>query len=384
MATRPAHLAGRDRELRVIEKALDEIAGPRNKETGILNDSPLTPIKIVGPRGVGKTVLLSEAREMAKARKVAVVKIAVLKNLDPESPLAKRILALVDEQKLSNAFLSQLARIKEVRLGPAGLVLNSDKQHTLFEEALETCLAQRPLALLLDEAMEYDPEALGMLLQICQQMIDQKFPLAVLLAGTPDLDQNLAKAKASFIDRTEDLYINAIAPAATREGLRKPFADSGAQVTDKALELMEGMTDNYPFLIQGVGYEVWEAMEAARQGRVTATTVRLAEEGIQRRRDGFYQKVYGKIHSAVMLRHARKIMTLLQERGGRATRVKIVDSLAEEFEENGQRQALDAFHALVDLGFIWSKDNLMEPGIPSFFKYCERMEQADADHSVTA
>ena len=60
-ATEPAYLAGRDQELQTISRALNRITEARDEKTGILEMTPLAPIKIVGPRGVGKTTLLKEA-----------------------------------------------------------------------------------------------------------------------------------------------------------------------------------------------------------------------------------------------------------------------------------------------------------------------------------
>ena len=374
-ATKPAYLAGRARELGVIENTLEEIAGPRDEKTGLLVEPGLAPVKIVGPRGVGKTTLLAEARRMAQARGIHVVWIEKLPNLEPDGILVKNVLAGLKPKGRQLDMQAVLNQIASLKVGPVSVGLSRNRQEVLFEEALEACMEQRPLALLLDEAMEYDPEMLGALLQISQKMIVHEHPLALFLAGTPNLDMNLDRTGASFIDRTEDMYVNDLTPEATQEALHKPFSDRGVEVDGKALKLMVKMTDNYPFFTQIAGLEVWNTMAASGLKKVDVAIVRQAEAGIKRRRQGFYEKAYGKMENIKVLTHAHTVMEVLRLNGGRATMRTILGSLARDDSDAEQDKALDIFHKLVDRGFIWSKDDEMEAGIPSFFNYCQEQEK---------
>ena len=65
------------------------------------------------------------------------------------------------------------------------------------------------------------------------------------------------------MDRCDDFHLDVLAPAATREALRQPFEERGVKVRDEALELLAGMTDDYPYFIQIAGAEVWDTLAAA-------------------------------------------------------------------------------------------------------------------------
>ena len=374
-ATKPAHLAGRARELGVIANTLEAVTGPRDDKTGLLAEPGMAPVKIVGPRGVGKTTLLAETKSMARARGIHVVRLAQLVDLAPDSRLVKDVMAGLKPQGRQVDMQAVLKQIASLKVGPVSEGLSGNRQQILIKEALEACVEQRPLVLLLDEAMEYDPAALGMLLQICQEVISDEFPLALFLAGTPNLDRNLNNTRASFIDRTKDLYLNDLTPEATREALRRPFVDRNVAMDGKALKLIEKMTDNYPFFTQIVGAEVWDAMAASGREKVDEAIVQQAEAAIKMQRQGFYKKAYGKMVEFKIIAHAQTVMEVLKLNGGRAADRTILGSLARDDSEAEQDKALDIFHKLVDRGFIWSKNDEMEAGIPSFFNYCQEQEK---------
>ena len=380
-ATKPAYLAGRGRELQVIADTLEDINQPLDDKTRRLKEAPRAPIKIVGPRGSGKTTLLNEAREMAESKEITVVEATELQDLEPDSTLYAALVGSLKEEGQQAEIKGLLARIKDLKLGPVGMSLSAKEHKLLFQEVLGSCLMQGPMLLRLDEAMEYDAKALGSLLRICQQMIGMRYPLALLLAGTPNLNRKLGQTGASFIDRTEDINIDMLSPEATREGLREPFKGS-AILQDEALELMAKMTDDYPYFTQVVGSCVWDAMAASGRAEVDKEIVSRAEEIIGKKRDEFYQKIYERLDELSLLEHASQTMDLLRLNGGRAARGTVMKKLALGFNENSYKQAKDAFHNLVDRGFIWENKGKMEAGIPSFFTFFENKQQGEVGEKL--
>ncbi|MBF2734729.1 MAG: ATP-binding protein, partial [Betaproteobacteria bacterium AqS2] len=89
-ATRPGHLAGREKEQEMLAMALQFIKA---------KSSPMAPIRIVGPRGVGKSTLLVEAKRMAEEHQIHVVRATKLASLDPDGPLTRNILAGMENKK---------------------------------------------------------------------------------------------------------------------------------------------------------------------------------------------------------------------------------------------------------------------------------------------
>ena len=136
------------------------------------------------------------------------MEVAELPDLKENSSLYVNLVANLKEGDLRTKIEGMLSNVTGLKAGPVSVSFDSNEENKLFTEVMQECLIQQPLVLLLDEAMEYDPKTLGSLLRICQHMINNKYPLVLLLAGTPNLNRNLAKTKASFIGRASNLHIN--------------------------------------------------------------------------------------------------------------------------------------------------------------------------------
>ena len=363
--TRPAYLAGRHNELEVIKETLEEIADLHEpQEEDSLYRGPLTPIKIVGPRGVGKTTLLAEARKMAKEMKIHVLSIARLPHLaHPEL-----LIGLIGEKAYDN-LKAKLSRVQGASVASLGVSLAQEEIG--LQQRFRKKMKKQPLLLLMDEAMHYDPQALGEMLQICQALIGEECPLAVVLAGTPKLDPLLERVSASFIDRSNDIYINALSGNETLEALGKPFELSGIKVEAAALRRMAKLTDNYPYFIQIVGKQVWKAMLSSGKQKVSLEMVQKAEPEIKHSRKIFYEKIYAKMDRAGLIEHASHVMGILRQNQGKDQRRVIIEGL-EHTVPDGREKRWEVFDQLKDHGFIWEKVGWVEAGIPSFFNYCQQ------------
>ena len=375
-ATLPLHVAGREEELDIINDVLEAITLPR-KEGEPLSESPLAPLRIVGPRGVGKTTLLNMALKQAEQLGVYAVQAVELKSLTSAD---KFLYDLAGEKKVMEDLLE---RVKQLSVGPVSVGLNQPEGRDLFfEEALLIRLRKQPVMILLDEAMHYEAEALGSLLRICQKLIAGYQPLALILAGTPQVEQHLERVQASFIERTTNIYINTLSDAATREALAKPFELRGAGLSAPALRQMVKLTDNYPFFIQIVGYEVWKAMRAAGKCEAGLAEVRGVAAKIDKKRNQFYKLIHSRIFSTSLLGHARRLIKVLAKNNGKITRLTALAVLAGKKMEVYGEEHFEILNQLLDRGFIWEGDAGISAGIPSFFDYC-RKEEAKSKREKT-
>ena len=363
----PLYVAGRTQERELINETLVRIAGLRkNKKQTKSRPSPLAPIRIVGPRGVGKTTLLYEAREMADEIGIHVVHVEKLKSLAEEGLLAGLVGASAYEK-----INAKLNRIQSVSAGPAGVSFREEK-HSLVT-SLDKIMKQKPLLLMLDEAMHYEKNSFGELLQLCQKLMAQKEPLAVIMAGTPQLDPFLAQVEASFIDRSENIRINVLSDEDTRDALAKPFAMLDIKVAPAAIDYMAELTDNYPFFIQIAGSQVWKTMLKMGQKEVSLALVKKAQAEIEKRRDGFYQTIHLKITNAGLMKDALRVMEILEMNDSKVRREVILSGLAgKPMGEYGKEQ-IEILAQVADFGFIWEQDGFVGAGIPSFFSYCKQI-----------
>ena len=362
----PKYMAGREPEQALLKRALDAICGERDGRYGRLIDGAPRPLKIIGARGVGKTALLAWVKREVDPQKADVVRLADPPDGDSEKGLSIFLRKLADipgfDWKQAEAQVSKyfhLARNWEPGQPPL-----KD-----FERVLQERLRLRPLMLLMDEAMHYDPKILKTILQQSQVLMNREWPLALVLAGTPALEAHLQKVDATFINRAKNIRINGLDPDATREALSKPFVDCGVAVSDEALELMVSWTDDYPYFTQIVGSTVWEAQKKAGCAEVDVALVRSVEQAVQKEREDFYESIYHIISKAKLLEHARKAVAAIEAAPKPLKPEQVEACLAEGTNLKGKDPS-DIYEQLLDAGLFWEfKARRVSAAIPSFFNY---------------
>ena len=349
----------------MLKKSLAAIAGPRESDYGPLRGQVPPPLKIVGSRGVGKTALLTWVKRVADPKEVDVVRLNFVperKSKDVISGLLKKVAKIpgLSRQKAEAGAYDLLQRALKWKSGQPPL---KD-----FEEIMEARLMFRPLLLLLDEVMHYDAKMLAQILQQSQGLANDRWPLALVLAGTPALNVHLKKVDATFINRAEEININDLDPASTRDALIKPFTDRGVKVSDEALELMVSWTDDYPFFIQVVGSKVWDAKKGAAE--VEVDLVRSVEQAVLERRNLFYASIYSMIDDDdELLECAMKAVEAIEAAPKPLTPKQVRTHIAEGTGLSA-KDARKAFNQLLDAGLFWERsDRRVHAAIPSFFKY---------------
>ena len=75
-----------------------------------------------------------------------------------------------------------------------------------------------------------------------------------------------------------------------------------------------------------------------------------------RRKDGFNQNAYAKMKEADLIGQARLVMVLLWRKDGQVRISSVIKALTKRFPDHSYRQVMDAFHALVDCGFICERE----------------------------
>ena len=370
------HMAGRDPEHKLLKEALAAITGPRKDKCGPLQDGPLPILKIVGPRGVGKTALQTWTEEEAKPMDVDIEAMAWLPSGQAKYEISK--------------FLNDMAHIpgfdrKQVSDREYHLIKEAqDWQHDQpliedFEGILRSRLRFRPLMLLLDEVMHYDLEVLGKMLHHSQVLIDEGWPLSVVLAGIPTLDAHLDKVDARFIYRTKDIYINLLDPAATRAAVSRPFTDRGVAVADDALELMASWTDGYSHFTQVVGQEAWNAKEKSGCAEIDVALVQGVEQEVWEQRLSIYGSIYRRMFKVLSPEQARKVVAAIEAAPEPLTPEELCACMAAGTDLDA-KGALAAYNKLLHAGLIWADgDSRVHATLPSFFDYFK--EEHEREHA---
>ena len=360
----PDRLAGREPEQALLKRSLAAICGERERDYGPLRGRPPPPLTIVGPRGVGKTALLAWAEKEIEPLEADVVSLAYLPNATSEDVFSAFLCELadipgLDPLKVATQAYQYVQKALQWQTGQPPL---KD-----FKKIMATRLQFRPVLLLMDEVMHYDSKMLSQVLQQSQMLSRAGWPLALVLAGTPALNVHLQKVDATFIDRTEDIFINRLDSDATREALGRPFLDRGVMVAGEALELMVSWTDNYPYFIQIVGQKVWDAKKGA--SKVDVALVRSVEQAVQDKRDGFYGKIFERISTSLLLEHAMKAVAAIEAAPEPLVPEQVRARMAEGTGLDAE-EVINVYNKLQDAGLFWhTGDRNVTAAIPSFFNY---------------
>ncbi len=375
-ATIPEHVVGRKREFAQLEEALQGIDRNEIQADGLLERASMAPLVLTGPRGVGKTLMLGWMEERAQEMGIHVARLEYVKDLLAPGDT---LLSLFDEVAGDDEALLQ---------GSNGIFTDAGVDVSaavrIYRKMLETKLRQGPVAMLMDEAHHYQDEYMEFILRVGEQLIDERHPLVMLVVGTPDLLSYLHKIDAGFLERSRVIHINSLTTAESKDGLGKPFADRGIEVEPQALEMMWGMTDNYPYFVQLVGREVWEALTSEKKRQVDVALVDQAQEEINDDLRDFFSLLYDEMRAKGLTAYALQAAEAIIRQQGAAVGVKDIEIVLQQ--ENSGLSAADA-RSIVErlrwLGFIWrgEKDRL-EISIPSFFPYMQAKKQRVAKQGV--
>ena len=378
-ATMPPHVAGREEQRELISETLRLITKPL--VDGRLERSPLAPIKIVGPRGVGKTILLSVAETEARQQGIHVVDIAQLPHLDPNGYFISSVLEGIGLRGWVSLWLGSHSKSDALADPASASEQQRHCERQVLAKVLRARLRRDPVLLSLDEVMHYDVASLEILLQECQRMIGEGLPLAVMMAGTPALDEKLEQIDAACSNFCQQVYINQISDEAVRDALRKPLLDNGvAPVADEAIDLMASWADNYPYFVQLAGEAVWEAMREAKRNEVDLALAQGAEEALLERLQHHHFLDYDRIGWLGALKHANQVVAIVEAADPPFTPERVVAELTAANGGMSEEQASEIFNLLLDNSLIWfADDGKVKAAHPSFFQYFKARQEANKD-----
>ncbi|MBF2735736.1 MAG: ATP-binding protein [Betaproteobacteria bacterium AqS2] len=365
-------LAGREDETRRLTEMLNLLCGKREKWRGPLASGSLPPFHVIGPRGAGKTALLDWTRRRAEERGFHCVSCTGLKAEGIEFSL----------QKLAaNAAggMTKLDHLRAVLMVKASERLGSGKMRLTeppFMDWVRSGLRRRPVLLLLDDAQDYDLRLLSRVLWNSHILIGRGWPLGLVMAATPGLDDHLLKDRylADYTFYERKLRIKPLSDEATREALRAPFAQEGVTLAPGALEAMAAQTDNYPYFIQVVGGETWNEMTKAGRKDVDVKLVEQIKARARIERETIYKDAFRNLVDKELLPQGRQVIAMLEASGGEMPEKEVVKALIAANPGVNNKTAYEICDSLREDGLIWTLGSSTKPGIPSFFSYFKEQD----------
>lgn len=297
--TQPPELAGRDQILAKAETVLGRVKAGRSAKSQML----------LGLRGVGKTVLLNriaaladesnyltEVLEAREDRHLAEMLVPKLRSLLIQLSRVEKAKAFA---RKATGILRTFARVFKVSMGDiefgvqpeVGTAdsgnLDVDLPELLLAVGGAAKLAERPIALFIDEVQYLSSDDLGALLASIHRMGQKGLPFVVFGAGLPQLAALAGEAK-SYAERLLNYpEVGPLTDEAARDAIRTPMTSQGVQITDGALAMIVEKTKGYPYFLQEWGSHAWNEAETSP---ITADDVQRATVEVLRELDeGFFR-----------------------------------------------------------------------------------------------
>lgn len=263
----PPELIGRDPILSEFEEALENGPG-----------APDRLMRVSGVRGVGKTVLLNALGDVAREHGYQVVDVA------SHAGFCDRILGA----------LNRAAEVSSVKVAPSilGVSLGSvefSKSATQLGETMFEASKHGGLLVTLDEIQDAPMEEMRELGNEIQLLIRQGANVAFAFAGLPSsIDGVVGNDSLTFLQRAKHVELSRLSDFEVGESFEETMSQAGMFIDEEVARQLTEASAGYPFMIQLVGYYVWQT--AARRGSDSVTSVD-AEKGIGAARDSFNSMV---------------------------------------------------------------------------------------------
>jgi hypothetical protein len=276
---RPTELAGREGEIETFDVLRSRAE----------SDRPAQSVVFYGLRGVGKTVLLNELLDKARARGWIAAKVEADLGTD-RVPFRDQV-ALALTQALRQAqgrgaasefFRRALRTFKSFSLkassdGSLSIGIDVDPEQgradtgsiltDLTDLAVDLGEAARDLgvgtALLVDEMQLLSREELSALCQACHETSQRRVPFFVLGAGLPNLPGLLAEARSYSERLFHYARIDRLNDDDARAALIRPTEDEGVTWTAEAANAVLEASGGYPYFIQQFGQTTWNVAAAS-------------------------------------------------------------------------------------------------------------------------
>ena len=260
----PPVLAGRDAVLSDFEIGLEEGVG-----------APGRLMRITGPRGSGKTVLLTELGDIARQHGWRVVDVTAAGHL-PEL-ICRRL----EKEKRADYSVELDLKVIKARAQKDDSLKTEDIYEVL--ERVVGKLTEKGYGLLVtvDEIQDASIEDVREVAVAIQHLIRERRNIAFVFAGlTAGVMNLLGEDGPTFLRRAYPEELDTIPVDEVEAALRATFEKSEVRIGEDELSLAAHSTAGYAYLIQLVGYYVWRAAQVRAGAELDAITMGDVEKGV--------------------------------------------------------------------------------------------------------
>lgn len=268
----PPLLIGRERVVRDFDKGLDNGVG-----------APGRIMLITGARGTGKTVMLTVLGDKARAHKWDVIEETASDGLCERlvSELCSKD-SLIDKLTFapSITIAGTSVSLGEAELSPKRMPETLRKAMSARLDALEK--RDAGLMISIDETQAASRADLIAIATAIQHQIREKRNVSIVFAGLPQMISDLFDDEViAFLRRARTNVLANVPIDEVKESFAQTFEDSGMSLDTSLVEKAAVATAGYPYMIQLVGYYIWDAADARESTVISKEDV---DEGIREAR----------------------------------------------------------------------------------------------------
>lgn len=250
----PLLLPGRREILNQVMFGLENGPGDPNRST-----------VLTGPRGSGKTVLLRQIADDALG--FGWITVYVVANNNMLSEMLRKL------RKVAKEFIEDdrnATMIKGIKVGSLGMDIERKTSKKTWEEDVDEIIDELTsldigVIFEIDEVRTIN-EQLRRFASLHQDKISSGHKTSLVMAGLPHNIDNVFKDKSiSFIRRSRKQVLGTISLSEARVTIKRTVELSGKNIGEEALDIITKESAGYPYLIQLIGYEVWQTAQEKNQ-----------------------------------------------------------------------------------------------------------------------
>ncbi|WP_291289608.1 ATP-binding protein [Enorma sp.] len=271
----PPILVGRDVVLEDFEIGIEEGVG-----------APGRLMRITGPRGSGKTVLLTELGDIARRHEWRVVDVTATEHL-PE---------LICRRLEKTAGLDYSVEL-DLMVVKAKAQKDDPQQSEDIYEVMERTVSKltkdgKGLLVTIDEVQDASIEDIRTIAVAVQHLIRERLNIAFVFAGlTAGVMNLLGEDGPTFLRRAYPEELDTIPIGEVAAAFQATFEKNDVQIDEDALTEAAEATAGYAYLIQLVGYYVWRSAQVRMGKLMKSISMEDVKDGVVAARREFDRTV---------------------------------------------------------------------------------------------
>lgn len=284
-----------------------------------LDDGPGAPDRlmlITGPRGSGKTVMLTELGLIAARRHWTVI------DETASDGLAERLIARIapESSRIAGVNIKPSlmgASLGEVNIAPA---LRPSTLRDAMSARLRALGKGKGLLITIDETQDASMEDMTAIATAAQHMLRDNAEVAFVFAGLPSLVSDLLNAKVlTFLRRASIKELGDVPLDEVRDAFASTIRGAGLSITDEALDFAAQSTGGYPYMIQLVGYNMWRTARRRADGLGRTISLDDVKAGVEQSKAKLGEGVCAPVVKQLSERAVDYVTAMAQDDGPSST-----------------------------------------------------------------